>query len=138
MYEIMILMPHDLCFVYFYCDKGCNGTHNIIESLMVDLPPDSIYHSETTVDPSLHTMYQPTTLKFDPILDRHRYHLRNAYDISSRDIKAGEEMYTNYLFFVTDEKEWSTEVAELQDQCAGLAIGSIKQDEMLARVHKEE
>ena len=45
-------------------------------------------------------------------------------DYTLRDIKAGEEILTNYIAFV-DPSEWRQEILTLRSQCAGEKVGEI-------------
>jgi hypothetical protein len=52
------------------------------------------------------------------------YSFSGAGDYTLRDIKAGEEILTNYVSFV-DPSEWKQEILILRSQCAGEEVGEI-------------
>jgi SET domain-containing protein len=46
-----------------------------------------------------------------------------------RDIKAGEEILSNYLDFSSDEKFWAHDVVDLRNICSGVALGEVTEYE---------
>ena len=75
---------------------------------------------------------------FDPVADRNLHSLASGPDSTSRDVKAGEELFQNYLYFISSAKFWKEEVLDLQAQCRGESLGQIKNDENRALEEEEE
>ena len=91
-----------------FVNHGCNSTHNV-ESSILHLKYDGI---------------------FDPASDRHLHHINNGFDIFIRDVKKGEEIFSDYTGFTGASSDYLAEDhQEIADMCAGV-IGQIKQVEL--------
>ena len=56
------------------------------------------------------------------------YSLRNVEVLrmyARTDIKAGSELFSNYVIYAASEEEWMGHVAELRSICNGSAVGEI-------------
>jgi hypothetical protein len=47
------------------------------------------------------------------------------YTVAARDIKAGEEILSNYVFYGCDGEAWLSEVEDLRRLCLGEDVGFI-------------
>lgn len=113
-----------------FVNHGCNGTNNIGEGSSLN-EKYAAYFNEATLDLSKIDNPPPATHRastFDPVSDRHLHSLGAGYDFTSRDVKAGQELYQNYLFFISWARGWKEEVLDLQAQCRGESLGQIKND----------
>ena len=96
-----------------FVNHGCKGTNNIGEVSELN---------EFTLD--LGRMPEEFMMKghssiYNPAADRNLRHYIAGGEVSTRLIKAGEEILDNYLFFIGDGQDWSEDVQQLRDQCSG-------------------
>lgn len=119
-----------------FVNHGCNGTNNIGEEDTMHFTEDIdlIDLLKLKSPPSSHI--RRSTL--DLVIDRHLPSFAVGYDESSRDIKAGEELLQNYMYFMSCSKHWKLPVLDLQAQCRGEVLGQVRQDEIEALVKEEE
>lgn len=100
-------------------NHGCDGTYNV-----VDLSHDSNLDLVTEANATLSDLQYYGS--FDSIFDifeaRHKV---DATSVARVDIKAGEEILADYLFYVTGEDAWLKETALLRRVCIGEAVGDI-------------
>jgi hypothetical protein len=71
---------------------------------------------------------------YSPFMDRHLPSITAGYDQALRDIRAGEEILSDYLEFTGSHKEWGGQVTLLRDVCHG-GGGEVTQYE---RMYEEE
>jgi hypothetical protein len=62
--------------------------------------------------------------------DRHIKNVALGYNVATRDIKAGEELLDNYVYYVSSRDEWFSESKELKDICNGVDVGYITKSEI--------
>jgi len=74
----------------------------------------------------------------DLVIDRHLPSFAAGYDESSRDIKAGEELLQNYMYFMSYSEDWKLQVLDQKAQCRGEVLGQVRQDEIEALDKEEE
>ena len=118
--------------VLTFVNHGCNGTDSIGEE-----DEDDEWMNEETLDLEVHTeppgaTGRPST--FDIVADRHLPNMAAGYDRALRDIGAGEEIFQNYLYFISSKEDWEGDVLELKAQCRGEAIGEVKAAENDAKL----
>jgi len=106
-----------------FSNHGCNGSYNIIDALSVtrNAERDDLteQNAEITDFPKLHSIFMP-------YVDRHMHHMEVAWLETLRDIKAGEEIFCNYLFFTTSSAEkFYEETQVLKRICNGEEVGLI-------------
>jgi SET domain len=110
-----------------FCNHGCNGTANSGEV-------STRYITEYD-----YSAYEETSLAdfkmYNPALDRSIRTYNCAGDVALRDIKAGEEIFNNYVVFV-DLEDLDEYAASLRAECEGSAIGQISEYEMSAKAHR--
>lgn len=71
---------------------------------------DEILESNTEAHPGY---------RYNPVYDRHIDEMSTGMYEVKRDIKAGEEIFSNYLPYVSDHELWIDAVKELRDVCKG-------------------
>ena len=99
-------------------NHGCNGSFNV-DALGLDGA------TEQNFDTFNYTASGKSL--YNPFLDRHRHSVEDTYDYALSDIKAGEELLCNYLFFtdVANEELWVKEAHKLRRICNGEEVGDI-------------
>jgi hypothetical protein len=113
-----------------FVNHGCNGTFNILEwsafaSWKNDEEDAIVTEMNATVDE-----YEPFRENvYDVFTDRHIAHAALSYDVASRDIKAGEEITSNYISFSSEIDYWLVDAMELKSICSGETSGFITQTE---------
>jgi hypothetical protein len=113
-----------------FVNHGCNGTSNIIEWPTYKQWVDGIENAITTEQNVTRDDYADFRAEvFDLHHDRHMDHIALTYTVAKRDIKAGEEMLTNYVGFSVGEELWWKEVKSLQRMCSGEEVGFITKKE---------
>ena len=74
--------------------------------------------------------YPPANPIFDPYYSRRYLELEVSWIEASKDIKAGEELFSDYLFFTTSSVEaWYEETQVLKRICNGEEVGLITKSE---------
>ena len=101
-----------------------NATFNILE---LDTYLDFI-HGVDTIYTELNVTAADNNAWRDEVYDlyedRHIEHSALAYPVALRDIKAGEEILTNYVFYATGA-DWLKDVEDLKRLCSGEEVGFI-------------
>ncbi len=110
-------------------NHGCNGTFNILDwSAYLQWEKTGYIVTEQNA-----TMKDYYGNFHDDVFDVHRSrHIESdtlSYAVATRDIKAGEEIFSNYVFYASNEKEWKEDVMDLRRWCSGEDVGSITQIE---------
>jgi len=114
-----------------FSNHGCNGTFNIIE-WSSEKEPDAL--TEQTATPSDYEEHAPFQREFyDIFYDRHIAHNALTSEVAKRDIKAGEEILSDYLFLISSESEWNDYAKVLKRICNGEEVGDIAQAEEEAK-----
>ena len=117
-----------------FSNHGCNATFNTYEhksfKLLLTGELTLLTEQNATSDDinnygDFH--YSPDEL-FDPFTDRHPSHADLSYMVATRDIKAGEELFSDYLW-LDDLEEWYDAVLDLKKICSGEKVGSITEKE---------
>ena len=113
-----------------FANHGCNGTFNI-DPLEFEENPGKII-TENTAKPSDILDFNDRDL-YDPVLDRNGLEVAAMFMLAVRDIKAGEELLTNYVFYTSSNDEWYSNVLGLREMCKGKAVGLVTQAEFATR-----
>jgi len=78
------------------------------------------YYSEWTADETAFPWAESGFVKmFNPVIDRHLEAVWTKNQLTRRDIRAGEEITENYLFFSQRDSEWADEIQDLRQMCVG-------------------
>lgn len=106
--------------VMLFMNHGCNGTHNYgdIEEDEDDVSEEEAKsHQLTEINVDLEDIRGITQkainkaeVPYSPVFDRNWRHALNSGDYTLRDMKKGEEIFTNYLSFVGDINDFSEDL----------------------------
>ncbi len=118
-----------------FVNHGCNGTYNVGPATLGLSKLDEKI-TEQNAQESDYAIYSGVSewLAYNPVRLRHIHHYSTTAETALVDIKAGEELFTDYLDF-TEEELWWEEVLELRRICNGEAVGFIT---MTEQSHKDE
>ena len=112
-----------------FVNHGCKGDFNTDDmALAQSFNPDTVLNEQTATADDKPENRKP----FDPFTDRHSAIQK---DVALRDIKAGEEITCNYMYF-TSEEDWFYEVETLKNMCNGVDVGLITKAETEFRMRK--
>ena len=101
-----------------FSNHGCNGTVNYgyVENNLTEMNVDLDEVPEE---------FDAKTVAYSPLIERHIRQIMSFGDYTLHDIKAGEEILTNYLEFSANPESWKEDILSLQAQCSGKAVGVI-------------
>jgi len=103
--------------IFTFINHGCNGTFTI---------DDMEYDGLTEQNAELSSFKDKERETFDPFMDRHYIQNKNSPSFTLRDIKAGEEILCNYLFFTEENNEvWFEDAQELKRLCNNEDLGFV-------------
>merc|ERR1740124_217819 len=105
-----------------FANHGCHGTYNMgpvknFESNLDDAEIEEMNESSDFDALIRARSTQKAGYGYNPVNDRHLAAFCNGEDYALRDIKAGEEMFTNYLPYVKDVEEYKDNVREIRKMC---------------------
>ncbi len=112
-----------------FSNHGCNGTYNFYNHFN----GQGVISEQNAVEDDFEDEDHDDV--YDPVLYRHSAHLLER---TTRDIKAGEEILSNYLWYTDDEDHWWDWVTNLRKICNGEGLGSVTQLEMESQNKKEK
>lgn len=106
-----------------FTNHGCNGTFNVInvEFGEHDDPyaiTEMTEHLSDTDDMDDRDLY-------DPVLDRRGLSINAKGEVAVRNIKAGEEILTNYVYYSSRGPGWTDSLKSLREMCTGEKAGLI-------------
>jgi hypothetical protein len=101
-----------------FSNHGCNGTSNL--GILSELH-ELIVDPEVCPDVFQHFLSGP----YNPLVERNLF-VNLIATMSSKDVKAGEELLDNYLSFGGAEY-FKENVLGLRQQCAGTAVGEVEE-----------
>ena len=109
-----------------FINHGCNGTYNVG-------PSESKLEESITEQNAKESDFDTFSTEeywdgFNPYKLRHIHRISTTPEIALKDIKAGEELFTDYLDFTVGD-EWWEEVKELKRMCNGEGVGLIEKTE---------
>ena len=110
-----------------FVNHGCNGTFNIIEW---NSYVQKYFLTEQDVTPGDYSDWRAEV--YDLSSDRHQYSSGLGYSVATRDIKAGEEILSNYVFYTSEEHLWWEDVMSIKRICSGEEVGFITKTEQEA------
>lgn len=110
-----------------FVNHGCNGTFNVIEW---NSYVQKHFVTEQDATPRDYSHWRDEV--YDLSSDRHQYSSALMYSVATRDIKAGEEILSNYVFYTSEEHLWWQDVMSLQRICSGEEVGFITKTEQEA------
>jgi len=89
--------------ILLFVNHGCNGTYNFVED---DWKPFTEMDVESFFTKDLGMNFINKAPPFSPVYERHLVQLCKVGDVTTREIKAGEEILTDYLAFGGDIDEF--------------------------------
>lgn len=119
-----------------FMNHGCNGTSNYGKEEQGDI-------TEWSADPDTFLPHLSFNRRqrgdsiFDPVLDRNFYELVIDGDITTKDIKAGDEILDNYLRMIGTEADWNHDVVMLRKMCSGQGAAEIENYESNMDIYDE-
>jgi len=138
-----------------FVNHGCNGTSNMggLTAKVKGDPAHARYTNnvrhvdETGLDPASDDLASLVFGKdgdggsggssmvgafnpFNPVRDRHLPAIGGGYDVATRDIAKGEELFSNYMLYEASVEGLSDAVRELGAQCRGEEVGRVKAEEV--------
>jgi len=107
-----------------FCNHGCQGSYN------VETSSDRVHqrrHGKITEQNAQPSQFGEMFSRdiFDPFFDRHLDQEGSNYLFASKDLKAGSEVFDNYVTMVEEEDQWFPYVQYLKQICSGDALGEI-------------
>ena len=113
-----------------FVNHGCNGTFNTNnwvnhEAWVIGDERAIVTEQNATVE-----HYEYTEKIYDIFRDRHLAQTAISYDVATRDIKAGEEILCNYIFFSEDDYQIAL---DLKSVCSGEDVGDITKAELASK-----
>lgn len=113
-----------------FVNHGCNGTYNMMDwneyNRWVNGDEDVIV---TEMNATIDHYYDYHESVYDIYTDRHITHSALSYAVASRDIKAGEEITSNYVNYVSNFESWLLQAKDLKSICSGEDVGFITKAE---------
>ncbi len=89
--------------ILLFMNHGCNGTYNFVVD---DWKPFTEMDVESFFTKDLGMNFINKAPPFSPVYERHLVQLCKVGDVTTREIKAGEEILTDYLAFGGDIDEF--------------------------------
>jgi len=113
-----------------FANHGCDGAWNFIFA-NTEMRENRLGGrvTERNARPEHYDMWQPERDIFDPYMDRHMVHNNNGVPIAAHDLKAGDELLDNYVFYASESESWYTYSQYLSKICDGKDEGEIYQSE---------
>jgi hypothetical protein len=109
-----------------FTNHGCDGSFNILDWKTYEAWIRNDEFAIVTEQNATIDMYEPFRDEvYDIYTDRHISHSALEYTVAARDIKAGEEILSNYVFYGCDGEAWLSEVEDLRRLCLGEDVGFI-------------
>jgi len=109
-----------------FVNHGCNGTFNTLHWMPYEAWVNGDEGTIVTEKNATVKDYEPYGKVYDICRDRHVAQEAVSYDVAARDIKAGEEILCNYIFF---GHIYETAL-DLKSICSGDDVGDITKAEM--------
>jgi len=104
-----------------FTNHGCNGTYTSVAVNLWNKEDRKEYFSEWTADENVYPWTESGFKKmFNPLIDRHLEAVWTKNQVTRRDIRAGEEITENYLFFLQRGSDWADDIQEIRQMCMGM------------------
>ena len=118
--------------IFTFSNHGCNGTFNTIDYPPGEWDADIISEQNATLSDLQHYLDTDVPV-FDIFAARHKL----KFIIYARtDVKAGAEIFSDYLFLVIEQNAWLKETDFLKRVCRGEAVGDITASEERSKVER--
>jgi len=116
-----------------FVNHGCNGSGNI-GTLGVGFKITLEDHESLNENTAMHLnhneishRFYDTSFTYNPVISRHVLLISGGLNYALRDIKKGEEIFTNYILFSIGASDWMSDVYDIKSQCSGESIGLVSQ-----------
>ncbi len=103
-----------------FMNHGCNATYNFDDVFGTRLRGTKNFVTEQNATKDFDVVHDI----YDPISDRHDGG-NSVVGFALWDIKAGDEILCNYIFYTNDEEDWWPDVNSLKNICDGNELGLI-------------
>jgi hypothetical protein len=111
-----------------FCNHGCNGTYNIDSAELMEYKEDRFF-TEQDVEKS--DFPSKSDSFYSPYSDRRYLQSEVSASIAVKDIYAGEEIFSDYLFYtLSDAESFYAETQVLKRICRGEEVGLITKSEI--------
>mmetsp|Transcript_46741 Transcript_46741/g.99177 ORF Transcript_46741/g.99177 Transcript_46741/m.99177 type:complete len:920 (-) Transcript_46741:286-3045(-) len=113
--------------VMLFMNHGCNGTYNYAatesdsDNRLTEMNIDF-----KNIGEIVENFINKSSHPYSPVFDRNWRMILNSGDCSLRDIKAGEEILTDYLTFAGSIDDFRRDVMSLRRQCVGEGVGVVQ------------
>jgi len=114
--------------INLFVNHGCDYSNNIgsRNEYYCMNSPNCSFMSESMTEEIIETLDVPELISPNtPIFRRHRLLFLTGFDVTLRDIKLGEEILMNYLYFEQNNEDRSLVANQMRKICAGTSIGQI-------------
>lgn len=113
-----LLMTREVVFVetslLSFANHGCQGSYNLVAPTDDDDEDEecgALWTKLHEFSPGVDSYFSPEATTnvgygYDPVVDRHLVATDNRMDVARRDLRAGEELFTNYLPYSLASTEW--------------------------------
>mmetsp|Transcript_3807 Transcript_3807/g.7298 ORF Transcript_3807/g.7298 Transcript_3807/m.7298 type:complete len:114 (-) Transcript_3807:2208-2549(-) len=110
-----------------FSNHGCDGSFNVLDWTTYDAWRNNEEWAIVTEQNATEEFYDPALRYevYDIYTDRHISHSAVEYMVASRDIKAGEEILSNHVFYRWNELRWIGYVDDLKRICRVEDVGFI-------------
>ena len=106
-----------------FANHGCDGSYNF-----GDINEDSVLTETNVGIDQVPDNFDQEAFVYSPVIERRiRQYLSGVGTEESalRDIKAGEEILMNYLYYEVNPEEWKEDIMNIRGQCLGEHVGDI-------------
>lgn len=111
-----------------FVNHGCNGTYNVVDSYYVLSDKERVTEQNAKESDYFDFFEEEEYNSYNPYRLRHIHHANSNSDYSLSDIKAGEELFVDYLMFC-EGTGWWDDVQHLKRMCNGEEFGFIAKRE---------
>jgi len=112
-----------------FVNHGCNGTFNTLDWRSYENWVNGDEGAIVTEQNATVEDYEPYRKVYDIRRDRHVAQEEKSYNVAGRDIKAGEEILCNYIFYDTIYQT----ALDLKSVCSGEDVGDITKAEVASK-----
>ena len=111
-----------------FTNHGCNGSYNSASNPeKSELTEQNAFESDDDEEDSADD--DISWVGYQPQKHRKLHHINSSPEYVLEDLKAGDEIFSNYLLF-TEGDSWTAEVEHLKRMCSGEDLGFVTQTEI--------
>lgn len=108
--------------VLSFANHGCKGSYNLVApDDTEDKPEDGVKYTEMhEYSADVRNVYEgqfenDVGFGYNPVIERHLVSIDNRMDVTRHDIKAGEELFSNYLPYANTLADWERNLQKLRN-----------------------